>query len=176
MSTLTVKELAAPTGFDLKIASGETLDLKSQGTVTMPAGSVLQVVQAEYSSETSSTSGTYADTGLTATITPTNSSSKILVCVNQNGLRHYGGNTDINLYLQKDSSNWKNMGGRLTNLDGGTPAANSIGSASGEYLDSPGNTSAHTYKTRFARRLSTGTVRCQDEGAVSTITLIEIAG
>ena len=44
MSTLTVKELAAPAGFDLKIASDETLDLKSQGTVTMPTGSVLQVV------------------------------------------------------------------------------------------------------------------------------------
>ena len=88
MSTITVKELAAPTGFDLKIASGETLDLKSQGTVTMPTGSVLQVVQAEYSSETSSTSGTYADTGLTATITPTTSSSKILVSVNQNRIRH----------------------------------------------------------------------------------------
>ena len=44
MSTITVKELAAPTGYDLKIAAGETLDLKSQGTVTMPTGSVIQVV------------------------------------------------------------------------------------------------------------------------------------
>ena len=31
MSKITVKELEAPTGFDLKIAAGETLDLKSQG-------------------------------------------------------------------------------------------------------------------------------------------------
>jgi hypothetical protein len=37
MSTLTVKELAAPTGFDLTLASGETLDLSS-GTVTLPTG------------------------------------------------------------------------------------------------------------------------------------------
>ncbi len=33
MSTLTVKELASPAGFDLKLASGETLDL-SDGTLT----------------------------------------------------------------------------------------------------------------------------------------------
>jgi hypothetical protein len=40
---ITVKELAAPTGFDLKIAAGETLDLKSQGTVTMPTGTLMEV-------------------------------------------------------------------------------------------------------------------------------------
>ena len=55
MSTITVKELAAPTGYDLKIAAGETLDLKSQGTVTMPTGSVLQVKQATFFDTMSST-------------------------------------------------------------------------------------------------------------------------
>ena len=81
MSTLEVKELAAPTGFDLKIASGETLDLKSQGTVTMPTGSVLQVVQATTSTKASTTSTSYADTGLTASITPSSSSNKVLVII-----------------------------------------------------------------------------------------------
>ena len=45
MSTLEVKELSHPTGEVLKIAAGKTLDLKSQGTTTLPTGSVLQVVQ-----------------------------------------------------------------------------------------------------------------------------------
>ncbi len=36
MSTLIVKELASPSGFDLKLATGETLDLNSQGTVVLP--------------------------------------------------------------------------------------------------------------------------------------------
>jgi len=44
MSTLTLKELSAPAGEVIKIAAGKTLDLKSQGSVTMPTGSVLQVV------------------------------------------------------------------------------------------------------------------------------------
>ena len=45
----------------------------------LPANSVLQVVTATYNISTSTTSGTHADTGLTATITPTSASSKILV-------------------------------------------------------------------------------------------------
>jgi len=45
MSTLTLKELSAPAGEVIKIAAGKTLDLHSQGTTKMPAGSVIQVVQ-----------------------------------------------------------------------------------------------------------------------------------
>ena len=80
MSTLTVKELAAPTGFDLKIAAGETLDLKSQGTVTMPTGSILQVKQAYKTDIFSTTASSDTDiTGLSVSITPSSTSSKILV-------------------------------------------------------------------------------------------------
>ena len=79
MSTLTVKELAAPTGFDLKIAAGETLDLKSQGTVTMPTGSVLQVVYSSISTAVTTSSSTYSDIGITASITPTSASNHIYV-------------------------------------------------------------------------------------------------
>ncbi len=45
MSTLELKELSHPAGEVIKIASGKTLDLKSQGTTTLPTGSVLQVKQ-----------------------------------------------------------------------------------------------------------------------------------
>ena len=38
MSTLELKELSHPSGEVIKIASGKTLDLKSQGSVTMPSG------------------------------------------------------------------------------------------------------------------------------------------
>ena len=42
MSVIEVKELSHPAGEVLKIAAGKTLDLHSQGSVTMPAGSVIQ--------------------------------------------------------------------------------------------------------------------------------------
>ena len=57
MSTLEVKELSHPSGEVIKIAAGKTLDLKSQGSVTMPTGSVLKVTQ----------SGTIARTTITST-------------------------------------------------------------------------------------------------------------
>ena len=53
---------------------------------TLPTGSVLQVVQATYSTNVTTGGTTFIDTGLTATITPTSSSNKILVIVCQNGL------------------------------------------------------------------------------------------
>jgi hypothetical protein len=60
----------------------------------MHTGAVLQVVNATYSTDTTNGTTTYADTGLTATITPTSATSKILVLVSgmfwqTNG---YGGN------------------------------------------------------------------------------------
>ena len=96
MSKITVKELEAPTGFDLKIAAGETLDLNSQGTVIlptipsnkMPTGSVLQVVSTHSTATMTTTSGSMVGTGLIATITPSSSSNKILVTI-------AGGRTDV---------------------------------------------------------------------------------
>ena len=51
--------------------------------VAAGGGKVLQVVYANTATSASSTSTTYADTGLTATITPTASTSKILVFFSQ---------------------------------------------------------------------------------------------
>jgi hypothetical protein len=176
MSTLTVKELAAPTGFDLKIASGETLDLKSQGTVTMPTGSVLQVVQTEYSTQTNFSTGTYADTSLSASITPSSTASKILVVVAANGCMKSDGNTGtaMKIRLVRDSTeiavfgletgiNWINQNGTW-------------GTTGTTKLDSPSTTSSVTYKTQCASHVNGQYVRLQHGGSTSSITLMEIAG
>jgi hypothetical protein len=51
----------------------------------LPTGSVLQVVQATYTTQTSYSSGStsYTDTGLSATITPKFATSKILIMIIQ---------------------------------------------------------------------------------------------
>ena len=51
------------------------------------AGHILQVVQGTFSTQSSSTSGTHADTGLSVAITPKSTSSKILVPVSYTHLR-----------------------------------------------------------------------------------------
>jgi hypothetical protein len=87
MSKITVKELEAPSGFDLKIASGETLDLNSQGTVIlptipsnkMPVGSIVQVQYAYINTAVTTSSSTMSDIGITASITPTSASNDLFI-------------------------------------------------------------------------------------------------
>jgi len=143
-------------------------------------GKVLQVVYASTNTAGASSSATLADTGLTATITPTLNTSKILVIYSQNGcgksatsavarmtiallrgatVLQY--NTDITAYTNT-----------ITSLNVGT-------GASATYLDSPATTSATTYKTQFASEGAVGTLYVQDSYAstyksASTITLMEI--
>ena len=132
-------------------------------------GKVLQVVYASYNTDTSSTSATYADTGLSATITPTLATSKVLVLVEQNGLRKEG-NTSINLKLFRGATELL----KFAELLGSTATtARNIVAAGSSYLDSPATTSATTYKTQFAAD-NGATVYVQNSTAASTITLLEI--
>ena len=51
-----------------------------------PAGTVIQTIFGTVAGQVSNTTNTFADTNLTATITPTSASNKILVSVFQNGV------------------------------------------------------------------------------------------
>ncbi len=122
-----------------------------------------------------STSATYADTGLTATITPSSATSKVLVFASVVGVQKDGGSsgdTRVNLRLVKDSTElivFENRGATT-----GTTATNSVASGSTTYLDSPATTSATVYKVQFARGDGNGNARVQSENSTSTITLMEI--
>ncbi len=162
MSTLKVKGISAPTGYDLD----------------MPAGHIVQVVNASTTTKVAMSSTTHVDTGLTATITPKFSTSKILVQVHQNGLHKYSNyaNNDITIYLLRGSTNISIFARFL----GFTQTAMNLyaATASTSYLDSPSTTSATTYKTTFANPDaggSGGTIAAQEAQAESTITLMEVA-
>jgi hypothetical protein len=166
--------LVLPTGNG---SSGQVLTTNGSGALSwIGAGKILQVVNATYSTAVTSNSSTYADTGLTATITPTLASSKILVLVNQVGVSKYTNNTYIGLRLLRSSSvilTFENIAG-YTN----STATNAVGSCSCCYLDSPSTTSATIYKTQFSSINNNATVAVQDFGstaASSTITLLEVA-
>jgi hypothetical protein len=150
------------------ILSGDT-GVPSSG---MPAGSVIQTVNATYSTQVSSSSSTYADTGLTASITPTSSSNKILVLVDVAGIYKFSSDTGCSLKLLRNSTDLivfseeaGYTGSTLTNL---------VGTQSCNYLDSPATTSATTYKVQFKSASNSATVRVQAISSVSTITLMEI--
>jgi hypothetical protein len=146
-------------------------------TVQASAGQVLQVINAITATQVSSSSATFVDTGLTATITPKFSTSKILVLVSQNGLQKTNGSADncIDLRLLRGATNLlsPNFGGALSESNA---AQTNVTCASICYLDSPATTSATTYKTQFASRNNTASVTVQYANiSNSTITLLEIA-
>jgi len=182
MSTLTLKELSAPTGEVIKIASGKTLDLNSQGTLIlptvpsakMPTGSVLQVIQAGYSTTVTSTTNTWVDTNLTATITPSSASSKILVTFNQQGVGKWSSNTSCGLRLLRGSTQIQVAGDYTPYTSSGLEVRGL--SVTSQFLDSPNTTSATTYKVQFHSLNNNATAAVNDPQGNSTITLMEIQG
>jgi hypothetical protein len=147
----------------------------------LPAGSVLQVVQATYSTELLTTSTSYVDTNLSASITPTSASSKILVLVNQQVSLARDTNDTIRVDCQiVRTSTSVYTQGRILGGRAGTSAFGDlyyVGSFNGTYLDSPNTTSSTTYKTqgRVSTSSNSGTAFFQESGQNSTITLVEIA-
>ena len=144
--------------------------------LVMPTGSVLQVVENVYSTASQTGSGSMTDTGLTATITPSSTSSKILVMVNQplTVSTDTSVSRDIAFSICRGSTEIT-AGTGDAKADSGThqkfPAYNSL-----KKLDSPNTTSAVTYKTRFKVNAGSCDVYAQQHGGSSTMILMEIAG
>ena len=177
MSTLELKELSHPSGEVIKIASGKTLDLKSQGSTTLPTGSVLQVIQTTSNTATELTAvNTWTTVGTAATITPTSASSKILVMHSAGGLSN-GSNASFGFQLLRGSTavSTRSRYG-YTAVSGYTPINWDF-----KYLDSPNTTSAITYNFQI-RLTNAGNIRhCDNESAVinndaCTTILMEIQG
>jgi hypothetical protein len=145
------------------------------GYANLPAGSVLQVVNGITSTEVTTTSGSYSDTTLTATITPKFATSTILVLVTQTGIGKDAGNggSAVMLKLLRASTTLTTFASRAAY----TAVSNIMYSTTSSinYLDSPATTSATTYKTQIASNSNGGAIYAQLDGASSTITLMEIA-
>jgi hypothetical protein len=139
---------------------------------SMAIGSVVQVVSSTTSTRVESSSSTFADTGLTASITPTKATNKILVLVSQNGNFQNGSATTGMMFRLLRGATEINV---LENIAAYSAGASGVGSVSTCHLDSPATTSATTYKVQFANRNNAGSVSVQfDNNSTSTITLMEI--
>lgn len=155
------------------------VSLVQNGVLTdanMPAGSVLQVVNATYSTSTSTTSSAFTDLGLSASITPSSASNKIFIVASINGVYKTGHNGSIGLVLVRGVTEIVRFSDNGLSYTGDTTASQTAGSIN--YLDSPSTTSSTTYKIQFKNGASSGgSVVVNDGGGnvVSAITLMEIA-
>ena len=136
-------------------------------------GKVLQVVSASINTETSSSSTSYADTNLTAAITPAASNSKVLVLVNQNSIGKQSSDNGGKIQLVRGSTAlnmFENDFGR-----NGSTALNIVGGTGYGFLDSPSTTSETTYKTQFACSVSANaSIFVQHNSTHSSMVLMEI--
>jgi hypothetical protein len=178
--TLQEPAVAGTTVLTLPAVSGTILTTASSGQsipkAALPTGSVLQVVNATYSTETTTTSTSFVDTGLSGSITPLYSTSKILVIATINGTGK-GAATQMAFKLLRGSTSLFNYESSATYT--ASADSNYVGSCGVEYLDSPSTTSSTTYKVQF-RSVGGGIIYSQSSGAgdgsTSSITLMEIAG
>ena len=138
-------------------------------------GKVLQVVSSNYSTLTSNSTSTFEPTGLTATITPTLNTSKILVLVAQNGITKNSLSSpsqQVGLKLLRGATALVTMSGMMYNSGSATQM---VGTGSPmAYLDSPATTSATTYSTKFSSESNDASVSVQYNSSPSQITLLEI--
>jgi len=137
-------------------------------------GKIGQVVNATLSSEVSSSTTVFADTGLTVDITPTATSSKVLVivCASETRKKDHA-SARLQSKLLRDTTElviMTNEAGFTNDID-----QNNFGGTSATYLDSPSSTSALTYKVTFANGAgSDGSVTFCNSTSVSTITVMEV--
>ena len=165
-------------------------DMLANGAVTATkrgAGAILQVVHVSFSTETAIASTTFTNTGLTASITPSSSSNKILVIVSQNlqfarsntsasggmkVIKLVSGGSDQDIY---EASHSPSALGIQVNAHGSGIIARM--NACVNILDSPSTTSSVAYRVQAAAGTTSdnGSVVAQEEDTPSHITLMEVA-
>jgi hypothetical protein len=141
------------------------------------AGKVLQVVFATHSAESYTTSSGWTNVGLSASITPSSTSSKIFVIASF-GTETHGGGGVIGAYtIYHDGTT--NLGDSGWGL--GTQSGEGIGSyrhsravGTVSFLHSPGSVASEHYEVRIRKAEGSGGNKAGP--GVKVITLMEIAG
>ena len=139
-------------------------------TGDMPTGSVLQVVEGQLTSNFSTSSTSMVDMGLSVSITPTSTSSKIQVFVNLCGVGISASDGAVSLKLLRDST------GIQENTNFNRASLNQYENYNMMKLDAPSTTSAITYKMQMANRIAASIFVNAYSSDDCTITVMEIAG
>ena len=158
-------------GHVLTVNSGATNGI--EWAAPAGGGKVLQVVMGTTTTSATNSTNTYADTNLTATITPSSTSSKVLVMAMNGSIQKGAGNATNDIYIRLMRGATQ-IGGVISGLYTNTAIINRQTSAIYNYLDSPATTSATTYKTQFMNSGNASYALCQANDEQSVIILMEI--
>jgi hypothetical protein len=169
-SPLSATNLGTPSAINLSNAT-------ALAKAALPTGSVLQVVNTNYTTNVTTTSTSLIATGLTANITPSSTSSKVLIFCSMAGVGITSSNNGVHFEIYRNGSS-------VSYFDDifGFGTANINATTSISWQDSPSSTSALTYTIYWKRSGSgTGTAYINNyvtaaNQTLSTLTLMEIAG
>ena len=158
--------IATVSSTGIAMASGKTLTGDAVSN-----GKILQVVSAVNSTFVTTTSSSFVDTGLTLNITPTATSSKILIIMSAS-IGNTSGGANTSAAIVRGSTEIETFSRVAFDSSNHANVQNSF-----VFLDTPSTTSATTYKLQY--KASGGNARFNDSSVAdpaSTITLMEVAG
>ena len=163
MSTLKVNNIDTQTGTTISVASGKILSAP---------GHIIQVVHDDELSANITTSGTtYIDTGMSVNLTPSSTSSKILILCSHTTLNN-ADSGGIELRVLRDSTDIWTGRGDSDGIVHWTTQEYGVQQGSINTIDSPSSTSAITYKLQY-RKFNVGTAYLYQG---TTFIAMEIAG
>ena len=193
MSELKVNKISPETGTAITLGdSGDTFTVPSGATIVNSGtatgfgggGKLLQVVSATKTDTASNSNTSFTDiTGLSVSITPSETSSKVLIIFN---ITANGNNAGSSLRIVRDSTAicvGNADGSRIQNtLSHSLGSGDDSRSHSANFLDSPSTTSATTYKmqwrsngnTDYLNRSNNDLNTTDYSRSTSTITVMEI--
>lgn len=152
----------------------------------MPAGSVIQVTHGTTSTEVQVNTNANTDTGLSATISPKFSNSKILIFVSHDNcekISSVSSATRFQLWRQDSAGVQVNLGEEAGISDGYISYAMGLNNITNtarfnvnfQWIDSPNSNSTLTYFTKVNNFIATTGIKVQAGNYPSRITLMEIA-
>jgi len=166
--TLSAPDIAGTTTLTLPSTSGTVVT-----TNTMPTGSVLQVVSYQTeSANISTTSNSYVTTNVSASITPSSSSNKILIMLNSNCDTSASARQAVITFYRGATNLAPNRG--INQAYSGAGRLQS--STTSVYLDSPSSTSSTTYTVYFKSTTAGNSVDFATDNLMVSLILMEIKG
>ena len=146
--------------------TGALAAVDGSALTNLSAGKVLQVQNQRLTTEFNTNNSSFQDTGVTKSITPSATSSKILV-IYGSGMNYTSSGTEMAMTCLRDSTQLNNP---IINLDGTA----STGGSAFMILDEPNTTSSVTYKVQIRKSNGSGNVYVSVNNSLSTFTLMEI--
>jgi hypothetical protein len=174
MSELKVNKISPRSGTDVTLGdSGDTITIPSGATLTNSGtatgfGKVLQVVTATDSTQRQTTSTSFVTGSINVNITPSSTSSKVLILYST-AMDGADGQNSAVVTIYRDSTNLAGSNGMSQSY----PRLSGVGI---NHLDSPSTTSEITYTIYFKLLSGSGTVDLNYNGTKGNLTAMEIAG